>query len=179
MIAAFIPKAGVLNSAPLKLTGNDISHRTKCCLLANLNSICMDFIARQKVGGVHLNYFIVEQLPMFPPDFYAQKCPWNKRQTLEKWISDRVLKLTCTSNDMISLAEAANFEPKVYKWDPAERLDLMAELDAAFFLLYGIKRPDVGYILSTFSGVRKDSETLLDGSSTFDRILAHYDALSR
>ena len=178
MIAAFIPKAGVLNSAPLKLTGNDISHRTKCCLLSNLNSICMDFVARQKVGGVHLNYFIVEQLPIFPPDFYKQKCPWNKRQTLEKWISDRVLKLTCTSNEMIPLAEAANFEPRVYKWDPAERLDLMAELDASFFLLYGIKRPDVEYILSTFSGIRKEGETLLDGSSTFGRILAHYGALS-
>jgi hypothetical protein len=179
MIAAFIPKAGVLNSAPLKLTGEDISHRTKCCLLSNLNSICMDFVARQKVGGLHLNFFIVEQIPMFPPDFYAQKCPWGKKQTLERWISDRVLKLTCTSNDMIPLAEAAGFKPRVHKWDPAERLDLMAELDAAFFLLYGIKRPDVEYILSTFSGVRKDSATLLDGSGTFDRILTHYDALGR
>ncbi len=178
MIAAFIPKAGVLNSAPLKLTGNDISHRSKCCLLANLNSIGMDFVARQKVGGVHLNYFIVEQLPIFPADFYKQKCPWNKRQTLEKWISDRVLKLTCTSNDMIPLAEAASFEPRVHKWDPAERLDLMAELDAAFFLLYGIKRADVEYILSTFTGIRKEGETLLEGSSTFERILAHYEALS-
>ena len=54
----------------------------------------------------------------------------------------------------------------------------MAELDAAFFLLYGIKRPDVEYILSTFSGVCKEDETLLDSSSTFEQILAHYDTLS-
>lgn len=80
---------------------------------------------------------------------------------------------------MIPLAETADFKPRVYKWDPAERLDLMAELDAAFFLLYGVKRPDVEYILSTFSGIRQDSKTLLGESSTFDRILAHYDALSR
>jgi hypothetical protein len=139
----------------------------------------MDFVARQKVGGVHLNFFIVEQLPIFPPDFYAQKCPWNKEQTLEKWISDRVLKLTCTSNDMIPLAEAANFEPRVYKWDRVERLDLMAELDAAFFLLYGINRADVEYILSTFSGLRKEGETLLDSPNTFERILVHYDVLGR
>jgi hypothetical protein len=177
MIAAFIPKAGVLNSAPLKLTGNDISHRTKCCLLANLNSICMDFVARQKVGGVHLNYFIVEQLPMFTPDLYKQKCPWNKKQTLEKWISDRVLKLTCTSNDMIPLAEAAGFKPTVHKWDPAERLDLMAELDAAFFLLYGIEHNDVEYILSTFAGLRNESPDLLAGSNTTTRILQFYDDL--
>ena len=64
-----------------------------------------------------------------------------------------------------------------HNWDPTERLDPTAELDAAFFLLYGIKRPDVEYILSTFSGVRKEGESLLEGSSTFERILAHYDAL--
>jgi hypothetical protein len=175
MIAAFIPKAGVLNSAPLKLTGKDISHRTKCCLLANLNSICMDFVARQKVGGVHLNYFIVEQLPMFPPDLYKQKCSWNKKQTLEKWISDRVLKLTCTSNDMIPLAEAAGFKPTVHKWDNAERLDLMAELDAAYFLLYGIERNDVEYILTTFAGLRDESLDLLSSSTTSTKILKFYD----
>jgi len=177
MIAAFIPKAGVLNSAPLKLTGDKISHRTKCCLLSNLNSISMDFVSRQKVGGVHLNFFIVEQLPIFPPDFYKQKCPWNKKQSLEKWISDRILKLTCTSNDMILLAKAAGFKPAVHKWDPAERLDLMAELDAAYFLLYGIERNDVEYILSTFAGLRNESPDLLAGSTTTTRILQFYDDL--
>ncbi|MFC1634208.1 hypothetical protein ACFL5Z_05150, partial [Planctomycetota bacterium] len=178
MIAAFIPHVATLNSAPLILIESKISFKTTCCLLSNLNAIAMDFTARQKVGGVHLNFFIVNQLPIFPPDFYKQKCPWYKKQTLEKWISDRVLKLTCTSNDMIPLAEAAGLKPRVHKWDPAERLDLQAQLDAAFFLLYGIKRTDVQYILSTFSGVRKESKTLLDDSSISDRILSYYDAFS-
>ena len=60
----------------------------------------MDFMARQKVGGVHLNFFIVEQLPIFAPDRYAERCPWDKRLTLERWISQRALKLTCTADDM-------------------------------------------------------------------------------
>jgi len=161
----------------LILTDTDISQRAKCCLLANLNSFCMDFIARQKVGGVHLNFFIVEQFPMFPSEFYKQKCPWDKKHTLEKWISDRVLKLSCTANDMIPLAEAAGFKPKVHKWDVAERLVLMAELDAAFFLLYGIERNDVEYTLSTFTGIQKEGKDLLDSSGTFDLILKHYDSL--
>jgi len=63
--------------------------------------------------------------------------------------------------------------------DPAKRLDLMAEIGAAFFLLFGIKRPDVEYILSTFSSVRKESKTMLADSSVVDRILTHYDVLSR
>lgn len=175
MIAAFIPYSGVVHSSPLIFTGSDISARLTACLLGNLNAFAYDYICRQKIGGVNLSYFIIEQITTFHPDFYSQKCPWNKKQTLGKWISDRVLKLTCTSNDMIPLAEAAGFKPTVHKWDPAERLDLMAELDAAYFLLYGIERNDVEYILTTFAGLRGESTDLLAGSTTSAKILKFYD----
>lgn len=174
MIAAFIPYSGVVHSAPLIFTGSDISDRLTACLLGNLNAFAYDYICRQKIGGVNLSYFIINQIPTFHPDFYKQKCPWNKKQTLEKWISDRVLKLTCTSNDMIPLAKAASLKPLVHKWNPEERLDLQAQFDAAFFILYGIKQDDVEYILSTFSGVRKESESMFNVSNTLDRILKHY-----
>ena len=177
MIASFIPCVGVINSAPLIRFEVKIPVATQCCLLANLNAFVLDYVARQKIGDVNLNFFYIEQFPMFHLDFYKQKCPWNKKQTLEKWIADRVLKLTCTSNDMIPLAEAAGFKPLVHKWDTAERLDLMAELDAAFFLLYGIERNDVEYILSTFAGLRKESSDLLADSTTASRILKFYDGL--
>jgi hypothetical protein len=177
MIAAFIPYSGVVHSAPLIFTGSDINARLTACLLGNLNAFAYDYICRQKIGGVNLSYFIIEQIPTFHPDFYKQKCPWDKKQSLEKWISDRVLKLTCTSNDMIPLAEAAGFKPPVHKWDPVERLDLMAELDAAYFLLYGIERNDVEYILSTFAGLRKESSSILGDSTTASRILKFYDGL--
>jgi len=179
MIAAFIPFSGVVHSSPLIFTGSDIGARLTTCLLGNLNAFVYDYVCRQKIGGVNLSYFIINQIPTFHPDFYRQKCPWDKKQTLEKWISDRVLKLTCTSNDMIPLAEAAGFKPCVHKWDQVERLDLQAQLDAAFFLLYGIKRPDVEYILSTFSGIRKENKMLLNDSSTSERILGFYDDFSR
>jgi hypothetical protein len=78
---------------------------------------------------------------------------------------------------MIPFAEAAGFKPKVHKWDPAERLDLMAELDAAYFLLYGIEHNDVEYILSTFQGLQKESPDLLAGSTTTAHILEFYDNL--
>jgi len=177
MIAAFIPVVGVINSAPLIRVGEKISPRLQSCLLANLNAFVLDYVARQKIGNVNLNFFLIEQFAMFSPDFYAEKCPWDKKQTLEKWISERVLKLSCTSNDMLPLAKAAGLKPPVHKWDPAERLDLMAELDAAFFLLYGIERNDVEYILSTFSGIQKEDKTILDTSGTSDLILKHYDSL--
>jgi hypothetical protein len=155
MIAAFAPWVAVVNSAPLVFPGEDIKPRRECCLLANLNSFAFDYVARQKVGSVHLNFFIVEQLPVLPPDVYAGKCPWSKKETLEHWISERVLKLTCTAEDMIPLATACGFQGSrgdgVHVWKEAERAEIRAELDAAYFHLYGIERDDAEYILSTFS----------------------------
>jgi len=56
------------------------------------------------------------------------------------------------------LAAAAGLDPPVYKWNPHERAEVMAELDAAFFLLYGIDREDAEYILGTFSAGKTSDE---------------------
>lgn len=176
MIAAFIPAAGVINSAPIIRFGDAIAPRLQCCLLANLNAFALDYVARQKVGNVNLNFFIIEQLPMFAPDAYADKCPWARKQTLEAWISERVLKLSCTAEDMIPLAKACSFHPPAYvwKWKDAERDQLRAELDAAFFLLYGFtERADVAYILSTFQAAGDPA----DPATTAARTLAAFDSL--
>ena len=178
MIAALIPHVALVNSAPLVTVGDDISPRLQCCLLANLNSFALDFVARQKVGGVHLNYFIVNQLPVFAPERYSDKCPWDKRQTLERWVSERVLKLSCTAEDMQPLAEAAEFDPPVHPWKPEVRARLLAELDAAYFLLYGLKRDDVEYILGTFTGTSQPDESTGQLVRTDAAILETYDRLS-
>ncbi|HEY8666510.1 MAG TPA: DNA methyltransferase [Tepidisphaeraceae bacterium] len=177
MIAAFIPRSGVVNSAPLMLTGEKIKPRRECCLLANLNSIALDFCARQKVGGLHLNFFIIEQFPILPPDAYDDRCPWDKKQTLEKWISDRVLKLTCTADDMRPLAEAAGFAEGVHKWKEPERADLRTELDAAYFHLYGLSRDDAAYILTTFAAMREEEGEQLTPTSPASAVLDAYDKL--
>ncbi len=71
-----------------------------------------------------------------------------------------MLKLTCTANDMRPLAEACGFAKPTYwhKWKPNERETLRAELDAAYFHLYGINRDDATYILGTFAGTRADGD---------------------
>ena len=173
MIAAMAPMAGVHKSLRHRSTAN-WRPCAKCCLLANLNAFAYDYCTRQKIGGVTLNFFIVEQVPTLPPDAYDKPCPWDRRTTLETWISQRVLKLTCTAEDMLPLADACNFTGgsfqaeyggRLNKWDEAERAELMAELDAAFFHLYGIARDDVEYILSTFKGIH-DQQPLFSGGSS-------------
>lgn len=87
---------------------------------------------------------------------------------------------------MLPLAEACGFTGgsfqreyggKLHKWDPQDRATLMAELDAAFFILYGIERDDAEYILSTFSGVRDGNDLLPGTRSTAQLILETYDML--
>jgi hypothetical protein len=181
MIAAMLPFVGVVNSAPLVITAENVNR--ECCLLANLNSFAWDYLMRQKISNVHLNFFLVEQIPTITPDTYSKKCPWKKSQTLERWISERVLKLSCTAEDMLPLAEACEFssgsfkeyDGKLNKWDEAERATLMAELDAAYFHLYGISRDDAEYILSTFKGIHEERPLLNDKWSTAEHILALYD----
>jgi hypothetical protein len=187
MIAAMMPFVGVVNSAPLVFTS--VPARRECCLLANLNCVAYDFVMRQKISNVHLNFFVVEQVPVLLPDTYIKPCAWSrKKTTLETWISERVLKLTCTAEDMLPLAEACEFTSgsfkneyggRLNKWDEAERAQLMAELDAAYFLLYGIDHDDAEYILSTFKGIHTRNPLFEDSASTAEHILATYDALSK
>jgi hypothetical protein len=185
MIAACAPNSGFTNH--FVLARDELPPIRQMCLLANLNAFAYDYCTRQKIGGVTLNFFIVEQLPTLAPDTYAKPCPWDRRTTLESWISRRVLKLTCTAEDMLPLADACGFTDgsfqaeyggRLNKWDEAQRAELMAELDAAFFHLYGIGRDDVEYILSTFKGIH-DRQTLFpDAASIAERIVQKYAEMS-
>jgi hypothetical protein len=89
-----------------------------------------------------------------------------------------VLKLTCTADDMRPLAEAAGFKEGVHKWKESERAELRAELDAAYFHLYGLNRDDAAYILSTFQGMTDGDEESFTPTSAASRILDAYDALA-
>jgi hypothetical protein len=99
-----------------------------------------------------------------------------------------VLKLTCTAEDMLPLAEACDFTGgsfkkeyggRLNKWDEAERAELMAQLDAAYFHLYGIGRDDAKYILSTFKGIHEKSPLLADSRSIAELVLSEYDEMAQ
>lgn len=182
MIASFVPPAGFTNHFVLIRSSHELE--LQACLLANLNSFVFDFVTRQKLGAITLNYFIVEQLPTLPPNRYAERCPWDGRFTLRKWISDRVLKLTCTAVDMLPLAEAADFTGgdaeggRLNYWKAQERADLLAELDAAFLHLYGLSRDDAEYLLGTFK-ITGQSQAGLPATRTLgERVLDEFDHLA-
>ncbi|MDQ1249398.1 MAG: hypothetical protein QG597_3773 [Actinomycetota bacterium] len=152
-------------------------------VLAALDSLAFDFVARQKVGGTHVKYFTMKQLPVPGKVDIEAVAPFTVTERWGDWLRSRVLELTYTAWDMASFAEDlgdTDPEGKVnppFIWDDERRSWLRSELDAAFFHLYGIERNDVRYIMETFPIVRRKDDAAYGEYRTRNRILAVYDAL--
>ena len=86
-------------------------------------------------------------------------------------------ELTCTSYAMSSFARANNLPREVYPWESELRTLRRAELDACFFHLFGIERPDVEYIMDTFPIVQRKDEARFGTYRTKELILEVYDAM--
>jgi hypothetical protein len=140
-------------------------------LVAILNSFIFDYLARQKVSGLHFNWTLLSQLPVLPASSISKE--WAD------FISIRVLELTYTAYDLQGFAEDCGYTGEPFRWDEARRFLLRAELDAAYFHLYGIGREDVDYILDTFPIVRRKDEAQHGEYRTKRVILEIYDAMQQ
>jgi hypothetical protein len=96
-IFSLLPRMGVGHTAPLMFLekANTLLY---ICFLAITNSLVFDFIARQKIGGTHLTFTILNQLPVLPPDAFSEADI--------AYIVPRVLELVYTAWDMQPFAEA-------------------------------------------------------------------------
>ena len=138
-IPCLLPRCGAGNSL-IGIEARNVCSQDEALLLANLGAIVFDFAVRQKVGGVNLNFFIVNQFPVLPPQRYAEKD--------KLFILERLLKLVYTSNDLKDWAETVGGEDIAQTvFDEEERAILFAELDAFYAHLYGFTRDELRYIL--------------------------------
>ena len=134
MNAVVLPWAGVGNTMPILLgTEHALDFRI---LYANLCSFVYDYVVRQKVGGIHLNFYLVNQLPVLPPKMAGETCPWDTSRTTSSWVTDRVLELTYTAWDLEPFANDCGYHGPPFRWNEDRRFLLRCELDAAFFHLY-------------------------------------------
>ncbi len=175
-ITSAIPLAAVGHSAPLLVTAPP---RARSWMTSLLSSIPLDYVARQKVGGSNMTYGFVQQFPIVRSDCFAHPPPWRPSMPLSAWIEPRVLELTYTAHDLAALARDLGYHGEPFRWDDERRFLLRAELDAAFFHLYGIERDDVDYILDTFPIVRRKDEQRFGEYRTKRVILEVYDAMAR
>lgn len=179
MIAALMPAVGFSNKLPLLLPDSSIHEddyrRLAPLLLAVLNSFAFDFVARQKVHGQTLNLFIVEQLPILPPQDFNQHLGGHR---LADFIRQQVLHLTYTAVDMEPFARDLGYEGPPFRWDDEDRRHRMARLDALFFHLYGLDRADAAYVLDQFPIVRQNDEREDGNYRTRELVLAYMNAVA-
>jgi hypothetical protein len=108
-------------------------------LLANLNSLALDFVVRQKMGGTHLTAVVLRQLPILTPEFYTEP--------RLAFITPRVLELTYTSHSLAPFARDLGHDGPPFTWDEDRRALIRAELDAFYARAYGLTRDELRYIL--------------------------------
>lgn len=137
VIFCVIPEAGAGNTCPLLCPNAE--PRQIVALYSNLNALVLDYVARQKVGGTHLTYNYLKQLPILPPSAYDQPAL--------NFIADRVLKLTYTSDSMAAFAHDLGYDGPPFSWDESRRALLRADLDAWYARAYGLTRDELRYIL--------------------------------
>jgi hypothetical protein len=175
VIAAVLPAVAVSNKLPLLQFK---TNRHPFALGANLSSLALDYVGRQKMGGTSLNFFILKQLPVLPPETYDRPAPWHPGHTLAQWLTPRVLELTYTAWDLEGFAADLGYSGPPFRWDDERRALLRAELDGCFFHLYGIERLDVDYIMGTFPIVERKDRAKHGEYRTKRLILEAYDAMA-
>lgn len=148
-------------------------------LLSCYNSFAFDYMMRCSLSQPSIPQSTAAQLPVPPPDVYAQPTAWNPTARLAGWLIPRVLELTYTASDLASFASDLGYVGPPFRFDEERRAVLRAELDACFFHLYGIERDDVEYIMDTFRIVRRHDEAAHGEYRTARLILECYDAMEK
>ncbi len=135
-IATIVPVVAI---GGINLAFPDCSTGVAAGLTANLNSLALDFVVRQKMGGTHLTAVVLRQLPILPPTFYTEP--------RLAFITPKVLELTYTSLSLAPFARDLGHDGPPFAWDEDRRAHLRADLDAFYARAYGLTRDELRYIL--------------------------------
>jgi len=108
-------------------------------LLGNFNSLVLDYVARQKIGGADLPFFLLKQFAVLPPEAYSTADV--------RFIAPRVLELSYIAWDLKPFAEDMGLGGPPFPWDAERRALLRAELDAYYAALYGLTDEELRYVL--------------------------------
>lgn len=153
VIATALPKVAAGNSLPLLISPLGLAP-----LAAILASFVVDYACRQKLGGANLTFSTFEQIPVIDPYALKRTGDWHRAKLMD-WIDDRTTLLNHATNKQFAS-------------------ELRAELDAAFFHLYGIDRDDVDYVMETFPIVKRKDIAEHGEYRTKNMILEVYDAMA-
>ena len=141
MMAALIPDLPAVNASPVLTCSPGLSIET---LQAVVGSFVFDYVAKFKIGYLHLNYFIIEECPLVRPE---------RLETVAHRLSGMALRLGCPSELFAPLwterSEWFNTKPWRGLWAVTahERLRLKCVLDACMAYTYGLTYEDFQWLL--------------------------------
>jgi len=173
LIPAVLPRAAVGHTFPIAIFAHFPG-----ALLGNMSAFVLDYVLRQKMSGTHVSYTYLKQLPVLPPDQYLEPTSWLSTVRLNEWVTPRVMELSYTAYDLEAYARDLGADGPPFRWVPERREMMRAELDAAYFHLYGVERDDVDYIMDTFNVVRQKDDAAHGVYRTKRLILERYDAMT-
>ena len=175
--ACAAPRAGHNHAFLIATSSSPI---TLPLLQAVMTSFIFDYIARQKLSGANMVYFVTKQLACPTPSAFEMTPAWCNT-TLDGFVRPRLLELTYTSHRIKPYAaDVVRGEPGApFRWLPERRAQLIAELDAAMLHLYGLDRDDAQHVLDSFPVLRKYEERDIGEFRTKRLVLTEYDAMSR
>lgn len=180
LVATVIPWGASGDSLFLPLMRAPVRKQLYACFLANMGSMVLDYVTRQKLGGLNLNYFTFKQLPFLSPAQYSE---------LDiEFIASRVLELTYVAQDLAPWAHCLGFDKKPFEFNSGRRMLLVAELDAYYAKLYGLDREALCFILDpqsvkpgypseTFSVLKRSEEREFGEYRTQRLVLEAWDKL--
>lgn len=180
-LLAEIPWSGVGNSAPV-LSFSEERAVAAALLMGNMNSIPLDWAARMSVGGVNMNFYIVKQLPVLPPEAYLSELV-RDGITLAEAVATRVLELTYTARDVGGFAASLGYDGPPFPWDEKARHRLRCELDAIFARMYELNRSQLEWILDSeppgvsFPTLKRNEENRFGEYRTRRYVLHAFDQL--
>jgi hypothetical protein len=196
VIACVVPREAAANNLPLVHVEQEPGTVASLCSL--LSSFVVDYVARQKVGGSHINLYLLQQFPILEPECLVAVCRWaDAAMRLGDWLAPRVLELAYTAWDLEAFGVDCGYAGPPFRWDEDRRFLLRAELDAAFFHLYlgtsdewerdaspALKaklpspRHAVDHIMETFPIVKRKDIEAHGTYRTKDTILSIYDEMA-
>ena len=182
LLTATVPESGMGNSAPI-IDFERARAIASALVLANMNSIPLDWAARMSVGGVNLNFFIVKQLPVLPPEAYLEDASSGDKYV--ELVVPRVLELAYTAYDLHGFAEDLGYDGPPFAWDEERRHRLRCELDAVYAHMYQLDRSDLEWILdapapsSSFPTLKRNEIAEFGEYRTQRYVLHAYDQIAR
>jgi len=147
-------------------------------LHATWSTLAFDYVARQKLSGTGMTYFIVKQLACPSPSTFDATTGWAADWTLAEWVRPYVLELSYTSWHLQPYARELGHDGSPFHWNPDRRAVLRADLDAAFLHVYGLTRAEAEHVLDSFFVVRKYEERDLGEYRTRRLVLEAYDRMA-